>query len=109
MAVDIASLGGITQVANLGKLVTGNVEDKTSKGGITSFEALLNSAMGMVKETENYSNAAEEAELAYALGLNDSVSDLLIAQTKANVSLQYTVAVRNAVVEAYKEIMQLQF
>ncbi len=43
------------------------------------------------------------------LGLNDSLSDLLVAQTKANVSLQYTVAVRNAVVDAYKEIMNLQF
>ena len=65
--------------------------------------------MGMIKETEDYSNAAEEAEMAYMLGLNDSVSDLLIAQTKANVTLQYTVAVRNAVIEAYKELMQMQF
>ena len=47
--------------------------------------------------------------MAYVLGLNDSVSDLLIAQTKANVTLQYTVAVRNAVIEAYKELMQMQF
>ena len=109
MAIDIASLGGITPVSNLGKLMTGETKTAKEKGGISSFDALLNSAIGMVKETENYSNAAEEAELAYALGLNDNVTDLMIAQTKANVSLQYTVAVRNAVVEAYKEIMQLQF
>lgn len=74
-----------------------------------SFEALLNSAIGMVKETENYTNLAEEAELSYMLGLNDSVTDLMIAQQKANISLQYTVAVRNAVLDAYKEIMNLQF
>ena len=63
----------------------------------------------MIKETEDYTNAAEEAELSYMLGLNDSISDLMVAQTKANVSLQYTVAVRNALVDAYKEIMALQF
>ena len=70
---------------------------------------MLESAKGMIRETESYTNAAEEAELAYMMGLNDSISDLMIAQTKANVSLQYTVAVRNAVVDAYKEIMALQF
>lgn len=83
---------------------------QTKTGSNTeSFEALLNSAMGMIKETENYTNLAEEAELSYMLGLNDSVTDLLAAQTKANISLQYTVAVRNAVLDAYKEIMALQF
>ena len=65
--------------------------------------------MGMVKETETSINQAEQAELEYMLGLNDSVTDLLVAQQKANISLQYTVAVRNAVTQAYQEIMALQF
>ncbi|MCX4328868.1 MAG: flagellar hook-basal body complex protein FliE, partial [Lachnospiraceae bacterium] len=38
----------------------------------------------------------------------DSIHDLQIAQQKANVSLQYTVAVRDAFLSAYKEIMNLQ-
>jgi flagellar hook-basal body complex protein FliE len=63
----------------------------------------------MVKETNNYTNAAEEAETAYALGLTDNTHDLQVAQQKANLSLQYTVAVRNSVMDAYKEIMNLQF
>ena len=33
----------------------------------------------------------------------------LIEEQKANVSLKYTVAVRDAVVDAYKEIMNMQF
>ncbi len=75
----------------------------------TAFDALLNSAMGMLNETEEYTNKAEKAELEYMLGLNDNVTDLMIAQTKANISLQYTVAVKNSLLEAYKEIMNLQF
>ncbi len=74
-----------------------------------SFEALLNSAMGMIKETELATNQAEQAELEYMLGLNDSVTDLMVAQQKANIAIQYTVAVTNAVTQAYQEIMALQF
>lgn len=81
----------------------------TSPANTATFEALLNSAIGMIKETEEYSNQAEQAELEYMLGLNDSVTDLMVAQQKANISLQYTVAVRNAVTQAYQEIMALQF
>ena len=63
----------------------------------------------MVKETINYINSAEEAEIAYALGLTDNTHDLQVAQQKANLALQYTVAIRNGVLDAYKEIMSLQF
>lgn len=74
-----------------------------------TFDSLLQSAMQMVKETNQYTNEAAEAELAYAMGVTNSTHDLQVAQMKANISLQYTVAVRNAVLDAYKEIMQMQF
>jgi flagellar hook-basal body complex protein FliE len=63
----------------------------------------------MVKETNNLTNAAEKEEMSYALGLSDNTHDLQVAQQKANLSLQYTVAVRNKILDAYKEIMNLQF
>ena len=52
--------------------------------------------------------AAEEAEISFALGYTDSIHDLAVAQQKANISLQYTVKVTNAVVSAYKELMNMQ-
>lgn len=82
-------------------------QEEETKG--STFDGLLHSAMNMIKETNDYSNEAAEAELAYAMGLTENTHDLQVAQMKANLSLQYTVAVRNAVIEAYKEIMQLQF
>ncbi|MBQ3912907.1 MAG: flagellar hook-basal body complex protein FliE [Lachnospiraceae bacterium] len=82
-------------------------QEEETKG--STFDGLLHSAMNMIKETNDYSNEAAEAELAYAMGLTENTHDLQVAQMKANISLQYTVAVRNAVIEAYKEIMQLQF
>ncbi len=82
---------------------------ETPASNTESFDSLLHSAMNMIKETNDYSNQAGEAELAYAMGITNSTHDLQVAQMKANISLQYTVAVRNAVIEAYKEIMQMQF
>lgn len=81
--------------------------DEAAKTG--SFDSLLQSAMKMIQETNQYSNEAAEAEMSYAMGVTNSTHDLQVAQMKANISLQYTVAVRNAVIDAYKEIMQLQF
>ena len=75
----------------------------------SAFDSLFQSAVNLIKETNDYSNAAEEEEIKYALGETDSIHDLQIAQQKANVSLQYTVAVRDAFVNAYKEIMNIQF
>lgn len=82
---------------------------KITTANTQTFEALLNSALGLIQETEDATNAAEQAELEYMLGLNDSVTDLLVAQQKANISIQYTVVIKNAVTQAYQEIMAIQF
>ncbi|MBQ8316137.1 MAG: flagellar hook-basal body complex protein FliE [Lachnospiraceae bacterium] len=83
------------------------VKETSEKSG--AFEALYQSAIGLLEETNRYTHEAEEAQMSYMLGLNDNVHDLLIAQNKANISLQYTVAIRNGVLEAYKELMAMQF
>lgn len=101
----------ITSVGSLESLSSYN-KDYTSKVSTTkneSFEALYQSALSMINDTNSLTNAAEEEEMKYALGISTNTHDLQIAQSKANTSLQYTVAVRNKVVEAYKEIMNLQF
>ena len=64
--------------------------------------------MNMVNETNDLQNKAESAEIQFALGLSDNTHDLQVAQEKANVALQYTVAVRDKIIEGYKEIMNMQ-
>lgn len=81
---------------------------KTSKGDETAFDAFLNAAVNMYKETDSLQKAAESAEMSYALGYSDSIHDVALAQQKANISLQYTVKITNAVVSAYKELMNMQ-
>jgi flagellar hook-basal body complex protein FliE len=101
----------IAPISNIKPLESGlqvnAVKDKQEGSG--AFEALYQSAIGLLEETNRYTHEAEEAQMSYMLGLNDNVHDLLIAQNKANLSLQYTVAIRNGVLDAYKELMQMQF
>lgn len=71
------------------------------------FGSIFNTALNMVNETNSYQNSAEEAEIKFALGESTSTHELAVAQKKANIALQYTVAVRDKVLEAYKEIMNM--
>ena len=73
-----------------------------------SFSSILDSAMNMINETNQLRNAADAEQIRFALGEAENTHDLLIAQTKALTALQYTVAVRDKALEAYKEIMNMQ-
>lgn len=72
------------------------------------FSSILDSMLNSVNETNTLQNQAEAAAIEFALGESDNTHDLLIAQTKANTALQYTVAVRDKLLEAYQQIMQMQ-
>lgn len=72
------------------------------------FSSILDSMLNSVNETNTLQNQAEAAAIQFALGESDNTHDLLIAQTKANTALQYTVAVRDKLLEAYQQIMQMQ-
>jgi len=72
------------------------------------FSSMLTSAMKSISETNAYLSDAENEEIRFALGETESTHDLSIALQKASTALQYTVAVRDKVISAYQEIMQMQ-
>lgn len=72
------------------------------------FETFLNTAIDNVKITNSYLSDAENEKIRFALGETDNTHDLTIAMDKASTALQYTVAIRDKVMEAYKELMQIQ-
>lgn len=82
--------------------------NKVKTEGTSSFDTIFSAAVDMYKEADTLQKKAEEAEISFALGYTDSIHDLALAQQKANISLQYTVKVTNAVVSAYKELMNMQ-
>ncbi len=108
--MDISSLAAVSGLERVSRYEPmQSLEDMKKTKGTESFDSLLNSALNLIKQTEDYSNQSEVEKIKYAAGESDSMHDLLIAQQKASVSLQYTVAVKNTAVEAYKTLMNMQF
>ena len=108
----ITGLLGVTRVNDLEALsLTGSLVEKqdtkdTADG--TLFGAFLNTAIDNIKTTNKYLSDWEDEELKFALGETENTHDLAIAMQKASTALQYTVAIRDRLLEAYKEIMQMQ-
>lgn len=73
-----------------------------------TFSAIFDQMVNLVGETDSLAAEAEAAEIDFSLGNADSAHEVTIAQQKALTSLQYTVAVKNALMEAYQEIMNIQ-
>ena len=73
-----------------------------------SFGQVLTAAKNMVKETNDLQNTAQMEEMKFALGLADNTHDLMIAERKAEVALNYTVAVRDRFLQSYQTIMNMQ-
>ncbi len=87
----------------------------TSKNGVAStenegnvFDSMLSAAIDNINTTNSYLSDAENEEVKFMLGETENAHDLTIALEKASTALQYTVAVRDKFLDAYKEIMQIQ-
>lgn len=76
--------------------------------GSDMFSVMLNSAIDNIQTTNAYLSDAENEEIKFALGETESTHDLMISLQKASTALQYTVAVRDRFIQAYREIMQMQ-
>lgn len=106
----LSSLSGTNSVNELSTL-TGSltkVKSDYGKADGTMFGSILNSAIDNIKTTNSYLSDAENEEIKFALGETENTHDLTIALQKASTALQYTVAVRDKLLEAYKELMQMQ-
>ncbi|MCI5884125.1 MAG: flagellar hook-basal body complex protein FliE [Clostridiales bacterium] len=104
--MDITNISAIQSLTDVSRY--GSTTKVAQEGEENQFDTLLSSAMNMIGETNQLSNEAEAEEIRYATGQSDNMHDLMVAQQKANVSLQYTVAVKNTALEAYRSLMNMQ-
>lgn len=103
--MDISSFYNIS--SNVIKNAAENASTAQSTGS-SEFGSIFDKAVENLSTTNSYLSDAENEELRWALGETDNTHELSIALQKASTSLQYTVAVRNKILDAYKEIMQMQ-
>lgn len=108
--MDLSSITGISGLSAADKVssLTGILAEKEKSTDGTLFESFLNTALDNIKTTNSYLSDAENEEIKFALGETDNTHDLTIALQKASTALQYTVAIRDKLLDAYKELMQIQ-
>lgn len=110
--MDLYTMGAAAKIKEISPAETlkGTLLDlnKTKEASGTLFDAVLNTAIDNIKTTNGYLSDAEDEEIKFALGETENTHDLMIALQKASTALQYTVAIRDRLLDAYKEIMQMQ-
>ncbi len=74
-------------------------------GGHTDFSALLQQSIASVNDTQQ--SAGKMAEAFEAGAANISLADVMVTAQKASVSFQAMLQVRNKLVEAYQDVMNM--
>lgn len=97
------------QVQGLPSLVQASnaAEKKVDLTGDASFVHSLEAAKNLIDANLQAEQETNELTMDFLTGANDNIHSLLISQSKSSILLQYTMQVRNGVLDAYKEIMQL--
>jgi flagellar hook-basal body complex protein FliE len=92
----------LAQMRVMSLQASGSVQAPT---GNSDFSSLLQQSIAAVNNTEQH---AGKMAAAFETGAsNISLTDVMVAQQKANVSFQATLQVRNKLVEAYKDVMNM--
>lgn len=73
----------------------------------TTFDDIFKKVVEGFNATNVLQKDAEKATLDLALGKTDNIHSVMIAQEKASVALQFTLEVRNKVLDAYNQIMRM--
>lgn len=81
---------------------------KPKKQGVNFGDFLSKAIQNQVSSTNELIKAANQKGIDFALGKVEDIAEVNAAQEIANASLQFTVQLRNTILEAYNEIMRLQ-
>lgn len=99
----INSINGLNLASSISKTSFSDTSKTDSVEG--SFAAYLKEALTKVSDLEKESTALTEA---FAAGTTDNIHQVLIAAEKAEIALQFTMQIRNKILDAYSEIMSMQ-
>lgn len=85
-----------------------NSSKLTGDSDTASFDSLLTVAMDNINQTSALEAVADEEKMKWAMGISENSHDMTIAMSKASAAIDYTVAIRDKFLEAYKEIINMQ-
>ncbi len=99
--VDAGSVEAINLKANTISSPSQNIDGDTGNNFVSYLKEALN-------EVNNYQQEASQSAMNLAIGNNEYLHNTTIAYEKAILALQLTVEIRNKLVSAYEEIMNMQ-
>lgn len=103
-AYKTASLGAPDKIGQAGK--TSLVNQTKPGAGNASFGDTLKNAVSQVNTMQGEKSAMIEA---FASGENQNVHELMITLQKAGLAMNMTSAVRNKMMDAYRELSKMPF
>lgn len=74
--------------------------------GVGKFQDMFKNALDEVNDMQIQSDKLTDD---FASGKTDDIHNVMITAEKANISLQFALQVRNKALDAYNEIMRMQF
>lgn len=75
--------------------------------GSESFEFALDAAKKLIETSKAAESDVTQKTIDFMSGENDNIVDLMVAQSKSSILLQYSLQVRNGLLSAYKEILNI--
>ncbi len=114
--MSIGSIGGpsgfntIKPLFNPAGSPTTGAPASTAVSGSTTPQgaSFQNSLLDAIREVNDIQLQADEMARALAAGQAAELHQVMLAAEKANLSLQFTLQVRNKIIDAYQEIMRMQ-
>lgn len=112
MSSNIDAVGGLGALGGVGALggtaggATAKALGSAAGSSAPSFVDMLQKSLQQVNTDQN---AADTAAVQYQTGQNNvSLEDAMVSMQKANISFQAAVQVRNRLVSAYTDVMNMQ-
>ncbi len=95
------------QPINPSQMLTSTINGTANVPGnqSTSFGSFLSNAMDQVNQI---SANAEQQGIALASGAAPNIANVMVAATQAQIAVDMTVQVRDKVIQAYNQIMNMQ-
>lgn len=91
---------------NDSNLLTGSGQASKLTGS-ESFEYAFNAAKKLIEANKAAEADVTQKTIDFMTGENDNIVDLMVAQSKSSILLQYSMQVRNGLLSAYKEILNI--
>ncbi len=85
-----------------------NAQKEISTPSGEAFDDIYKAAVNLYQETSDYQKNANQLQMDFVTGKTDDILAVTMAQEKALTTLNFTVQITNKVVDAYKQIMQIQ-